>query len=303
MNAPDTSSPQPLVTDHSVELPYGRLHVNDHPGREPAFVLMHGFPDDSRIYNRLAGLLAPQRVLSFDFVGYGRSDRPDSGALDADHHEHELTAVLDTLGIEHAALVAHDASGPVAIDHALSDPSRVTHLILLNTYFGRAASVQFPEMIRLLADPDLTPLADAMLDDADQRLWLLQHTARRFGIDAFDPAGIGAVAVLPQFFGDAENPHALPAIRAWTAGLFSALDRQDAVIDAGRLRDLDMPVTLLFGAGDEYLSSDLARELAAHFRQPTVHFVEDATHWPQWDQPDVVARHLHEAVGVRRVAS
>jgi hypothetical protein len=32
--------------------PGGRLHLTDHPGRQ------HGFPDDSRIYERLAPLLA-----------------------------------------------------------------------------------------------------------------------------------------------------------------------------------------------------------------------------------------------------
>jgi pimeloyl-ACP methyl ester carboxylesterase len=264
---------------------------------------MHGFPDDSRIYDRLSGLLAPHRVVSFDFMGYGRSDRPEPRALVVGHHEHELTAVLDILGIEHAALVAHDASGPVAIDHALSDPGRVSQLILLNTYYGHAVSMQLPEMIRLLADPNFTPLADALLDDADQRLWLLQHTAQRFGIDAFDPTAVGAVAVLPQFFGDADSPDALPAIRAWTAELFSALDQQDDVINSGRLRELDMPVTLVFGAGDVFLNPNSARELATRFSEPDLYFVDDATHWPQWDQPEEVARHLHEAVSVRRVPS
>ena len=35
----------------------GELHVTDCPGDEPALVLMHGFPDDSRIYARLVPLL------------------------------------------------------------------------------------------------------------------------------------------------------------------------------------------------------------------------------------------------------
>lgn len=57
----------------------GRLQVTDHPGSAPALVLMHGFPDDSRIYNRLVPVLSPRRAVAFDFLGYGGSDRPRPG--------------------------------------------------------------------------------------------------------------------------------------------------------------------------------------------------------------------------------
>jgi hypothetical protein len=75
-------------------------------------------------------------------------------------------------------------------------------------------------MIRLLADQNFTPLADAMIDDPDQRLWLLQHTGRRFGLDPLDPQGVG---VISQFFGEAGTPDTLAAILAWTGALFGAL--------------------------------------------------------------------------------
>ena len=88
------------------------LHVTDCPGDEPALILMHGFPDDCRIYNRLVPLLSPRRVVTFDFLGYGRSDRAQPGALGRADHIYQLGAVLDALGIETAVLVGHDASGP-----------------------------------------------------------------------------------------------------------------------------------------------------------------------------------------------
>ena len=81
-------------------------------------------------------------------------------------------------------------------------------------------------MIRLLADPAFTPLADAMVNDEGQRLWLLQHTATQWGLDALDPDGLAIRSILPQFFGDADQPDALAAIRAWTAALFDSLDNR-----------------------------------------------------------------------------
>ena len=113
------------VTSRQIPTAMGRLHVSDHPGDEPALILMHGFPDDSRIYNRLVPLLPPRRAVTFDFLGYGGSDRPPAGTLDGAGHRHQLGAVLDGLGVETAVLVGHDASGPVAVDYALAAPGRV----------------------------------------------------------------------------------------------------------------------------------------------------------------------------------
>jgi len=278
----------------TVPTPRGSLHVTDQPGDEPALVLMHGFPDDSHVYDRLMPLLAPRRGVTFDFLGYGRSDRTDASAGDiADHHQ-DLAAVVDSLGVEQVTLVAHDASGPVAIDYAIDEPGRVSHLVLLNTYYGHAPMLRLPEMIRLFADEHLAPLADALVADFDQRLWLLQYTAQRFGDEEVDPAGVGAVSVLPQFFGDGDTPDALDAIRAWTGALFADLDRHDDRIATGQLASLDVPVTLLFGALDEYLSPDLARHLAGLFPHTELRVVEGASHWPQWDQPEAVAQLVKE---------
>jgi haloalkane dehalogenase len=259
------TTPDATVTVHAIPVDDGMLHVTDQPGRAPTFLLMHGFPDDSRIYGRLAPLLAPQRVVTFDFMGYGRSDRPDPGTLTADRHHQELGAVLDALDLDRVVLVGHDASGPIAIDTAMRKPQQVEQLILLNSYYGHAPSLRLPEMIRLLSDHEFAPLADAMIDDPAQRLWLLGHTAQQFGLDPADPDGVGAVAVLPQFFGDTEHPHGLAAIRGWTTDLFNQLDRQDTTIASGQLRALDMQVTLVFGADDHYLTPALAHHLANHF--------------------------------------
>src|SRR5262245_32724639 len=185
---------QAAAVNRMVQIPGGRLHVSDHPGQDPALVLLHGFPDDSRMYERLAPLLAPRRAVALDWLGYGRSDRLTPGFDDA-QHQPQLRAVLEGLHLDRVALVGHDASGPDAIDYALHEPGRVDRLILLNTFYGHAAALRLPEMIRLLADPDLSPLADAMLEDPTLRLWLLGHTARGFGLDPTDQHGVAVASV------------------------------------------------------------------------------------------------------------
>ena len=269
----------------------GNLNVVDRPGEAPTVVLMHGFPDDHHIYDKLMPLLA-NRVVAFDWLGYGASDRPDERPFEHRARQAELTAVVAALPDERVVLVGHDASGPEAIDWAIGHPDLVERIVLLNTYYGSSRALRLPELIGLLAEPALAPLADAMLDDPQQRQWLLRYTGRQFGAVEGDDNGIAARAIMPQFFGD---PNALPAIRAWTADLPAALDRQDRLIAAGGLQTLEVPVSVVFGAADRYLGADLARHLAGLFANAELELIEDAGHWPQWDQPSAVAQAITTA--------
>ncbi len=282
---------EPTLAPHDrlVETPNGTLFVREMIGDNPPILLMHGFPDDHTIFEKLLPLLSPRRAAVFDWHGYGRSERSELGGFSMKEHGAELEALLDALDIERAVLVGHDASGPDAVAFAVAHPQRVTHLVLLNTMFGHLPSLRLPEMIRLLADPDLVTLADAMVNDDAQRLWLLQLTADHWGMDAGDPEGVAVRSILPQFFGSADQPDALAAIRAWTASLFDSLSEQDALADTGALRDLKVPVSIIFGEADRYLSPSLGHEIARLFTNPSLHLVPDASHWPQHDQPQVVA--------------
>src|SRR5262249_10439825 len=231
----------------AVRTPLGTINVSDHVGDGPAIVMMHGFPDDSHIYDRLSPLLNEYRVVTFDFLGYGGSERIEATAtIDRGR---ELAAVLDELDLDDVTLVAHDASGPVAIDYALDAPDRVHALVLLDVLYGHAPSLRLPSMIRLFADPESKPLADEMAADPNQLLWLLNLPGRQLGPGAeLAPDGIEAVAILPQFFGDAGSPGALAAVRAWTGRLFADLTSQDQRIAESELSRLAVPVTVAAGA-------------------------------------------------------
>ncbi len=284
------STPDHEYQSRLVETPYGRLHVRDVGGDGLPIVAMHGFPDDSRIYDRLIPLVAPRRVVTLDFSGFGGSDRGPYAALQPGQREAELTAVLTELGIDRCVLVGHDASGAVAVNFTLDHAESVDRLVLLNCYYGDAPSLQFPELIRLLGDPDFTPLADALMDDPKMREWILAHTQTRFGYAVGDPDGVVAASVAPQWFGEGTRPDALVAIRAWTAALFPDLEIQNRRIADGELNKLTVPVTVAFGEDDPYLNPEVARHIARHFPDATVHLIKNASHWPQWEQPEQTAR-------------
>jgi haloalkane dehalogenase len=58
---------------HYIPREHGRVAVCDYAGVGPAFVLMHGFPDNQSIYDDPVPHLAAagRRVVTFDFLGFG----------------------------------------------------------------------------------------------------------------------------------------------------------------------------------------------------------------------------------------
>jgi pimeloyl-ACP methyl ester carboxylesterase len=54
-----------------------RIYVRDHPGAEPAIILMHGLPDNLHLDDRLLPYLSPpRRVVAFDFLGGVQINHP-----------------------------------------------------------------------------------------------------------------------------------------------------------------------------------------------------------------------------------
>lgn len=90
-----------------------RIYVRDYPGKEPAYVLLHGFPDNCRIYEDLAPRLsaAGRRVIAFDFLGFGASDKPTNFRYDFEQQLADFNAVVNDLKLNSVIPVGHDAGG------------------------------------------------------------------------------------------------------------------------------------------------------------------------------------------------
>uniref|UniRef100_UPI0023F9BC04 alpha/beta fold hydrolase n=1 Tax=Caballeronia sp. BR00000012568055 TaxID=2918761 RepID=UPI0023F9BC04 len=71
----------PKFIEHRIPVTGGSLYVRDYAGNGPAFVPMHGFPDNLHIYDEIIPYLvsAGRRVVAFDFLGFGFSDKPGQG--------------------------------------------------------------------------------------------------------------------------------------------------------------------------------------------------------------------------------
>ncbi len=246
---------------------------------------MHGFPDNLHIYDRLIPYLRDRQVITFDFLGWGTSDKPADYPYTSKQQEGDLQAVLDTLEVEQVVLVPHDASGPVAINWALDHPERVSALVLLNTYYADAPTLRFPEFIALFADPAHATLARAMAQEPNVAQWLLRWQGEQFGAGAPEQGTLLPI-VLHQF---ADTPSTFPAFIALTSDLQATLQANTQRLPV--LKTFDRPVRIIFGAGDPYLNPGVAEQFHEAFPTSEL-FLLHKGHWPQLDGPEEVARLL-----------
>ncbi|WP_420455713.1 haloalkane dehalogenase [Rubrivirga sp.] len=117
-----------------------RIHVVDEGPRDaPETVLMlHGEPSWSYLYRRMIPPLvaAGHRAVSFDFPGFGRSDKPtDVGAYSYAMHRAALLGVVEQLDVRNVTLVVQDWGGLMGLPAAALDvPDRVARLVVMNTF-------------------------------------------------------------------------------------------------------------------------------------------------------------------------
>jgi haloalkane dehalogenase len=272
--------------EHLVPRGPHRLYARDHPGQEPAIVLLHGFPDDLHLYDRLVPELAPRRVVAFDFLGWGASDKPTGYRYTAANQTGDLDAVIQHLRLGPVVLVAHDASGPPAIDWALDHPERVAALVLLNTYYSRMPELRPPEAIRLFSTPVVRSVArpaSRLLGDLVFRRMYRWQVGRFFRDrqvrERFLPLLYRQFTASPSaheaFFG--LNRDLLPTIASRTANV-------------PRLRRFPRPVRVVFGAADPYLNRRVARRFHGLFPASELFLLDGARHYVQMDEPEQVAR-------------
>jgi len=272
--------------EHVVQRDSYHIYAREYPGEEPAIVLMHGFPDNLHLYDRLVPWLSSsRRVVTFDFLGWGASDKPVGYPYSAANQVLDIDAVVEQLKLEQIVLVAHDASGPPAIDWALGHPDRVAALVLLNTYYCAMPTLRAPEAIRLFSTPIVRNVARVVSKLFHNFLfrkmywWQVGKFMRDAAVrDEFVP-------LLYQQFAD--KPSTQPAFFSLNEDLPSTVRSRTKMIP--KMNTFRRPVRIIFGESDPYLNVGVARRFHELFPTSDLFLVGDARHYVQIDEPEKVA--------------
>jgi pimeloyl-ACP methyl ester carboxylesterase len=264
-----------------------RIYVRDYPGEEPAIILMHGFPDNLHLYDRLSPYLSPpRRVVAFDFLGWGASDKPPGYPYTTTSQVGDLDAVITQLHLQQVILVAHDASGPPAIDWALAQSERVAGLVLLNTYYCTMPTLRPPEAIWLFSTPVVRNIARPVSQMFGQ--WIFRRMYQWQVGKFFRNAEVRNkfLPLLYQQFDAA--PGARPAFFRLNEDLLPTIRSRTKMLP--KLREFRRPVRIIFGEADPYLNKGVAQRFHELFPVSELFLVPDARHFVQMDEPAEVAR-------------
>jgi haloalkane dehalogenase len=280
----------PSFVEHHVKREEGKVYAREYRGAGPAFVLMHGFPDNLHIWDDLLPYLitSGRRVVTFDFLGFGASDKPVGAAYSFEQQLGDLEAVVEGLGLGKIVPVAHDSSGIASINYALAHPEGVDSVVMLNSAYTEDSTVLWPEMITLFATKSLGALAVAIAQSPEQFGWLLNWQKQKFR-DALPEA---QKPHFDTFLGPliSENflaqPGSGPAFVQLAAQFFDAHTQNAKRLP--ELKALDVPVKLIWGQFDPYITVAVAERRKSQLKHSSLTVVP-AGHWLQIDEPQQVA--------------
>jgi len=252
---------------------------------EPVLVL-HGFPTASYDYARLVPLLAGRyRLILFDFLGFGFSDKPRPHRYSLFEQADIATAVAAHYGLTHCALLTHDMGNSVALEVLRRRAFQVDKMVMLN---GSVLLKYYQPLItqRLLLNPLTGPLL------AGLRLIGKRTFARQFGSVFAQPPGAAELAdfwSLITYNDGAGIYHRL--IRYLNERKIHEYEWLDALVNHTTM------LTIIWGQRDPVSVPQIADAVMKRRPDATYFRLNDVGHYPQWEAPEHTASLIREALG------
>lgn len=252
-------------------------------GLGPSVLFLHGasLGSSADVFLRNLGPFAKAgfRAVSFDLPGFGLSDIPAKQSVA--QQRNSIPKFIDAAGLGRTALIAHSRSGGFAIQLALEDPSRYSHVIILGT--GSLLPPQTQEQVGKYE------AVQARVDkEMAQKEPTLEDARKLLQADTFNHALIS------------EEDVAIRHSRMIGRNFMAHQERQNQDAPAGaaapakplweRLSELKMPLLMIFGREDRAHAGERAELLKQKQPQINLHIVNGCKHMVHWDAFDDLMR-------------
>jgi len=251
-------------------------------GQGPAVIFLHGasLGSSADVFIRNLGPLARAglRAIAYDQPGFGLSDVPTDHS--PAYRRDSIPKFIDALGLKKVALVGHSQAGNPAVQLALKEPERYSHIIVLGT-------------------GSLLPPLDGAGDSegaAQQRL------ERRMAAEEPTIEDTRKLLEANLFHHELITPDELALRHSRSIGqnfeAFVARSKQAEGAPAKeaktpiwqRLIELKMPLLMIFGREDRARAFDRATLLKQTYPQLDLHIVNGCKHLVPWDAADDFVR-------------
>ena len=255
-------------------------------GEGPWLTLLHGFPTCSWDWARLVPHLeGRRRLLMFDFLGFGDSDKPFRHAYSLLEQADIVEALWRRFEVETSEVVSHDYAVTVAQEllfreKACKLATRIESVTLMNG--GLYPAMHRPLRIqRLLSKPVLGPIVN---------LFVNEQTFRRNFATIFSkghPVSEAEMAEHWKAIARREGVRNYYRIARYMRERITYGERWKEALES-----CSVPVRFVWGMQDPIAGALMASHIRQRMPQAEFTALEDVGHYPQIEVPQIVAHHL-----------
>jgi proline iminopeptidase len=256
-------------------------------GRGSPLLMLHGGPGmNYRYMLALKELAKDFRLVLLDQRGSGRSFLSDLNTLTFANCVSDLECLREHLGIDRWALVGHSFGGFVALEYAIRFPTRVTHLVLLDT--GCSA-----KSVREMASSQLLRMGYSHgLASAAHRFFngSISRYQAPFVFLRFSRAYYYKLRLLP-LLRSITGIHRLKTAWYWFRYLFQTWD-----IEA-QLGSIEAPSLIIAGRYDFQFPEGLQLNMSTKIPKSELIIIEQAGHNTPMECPEQLTSHIRKFIG------
>lgn len=277
-------APPPVTEgERMVTVRGANLRVRDE-GSGPPVVFVHGFGSRLESWRLVQPVIAAEaRTIAFDQRGFGKSERPAGEEhYGVAAHAADLWALLDALdvaaGDTPVVLVGHSYGAGVVLEAALSEPGRVSAVVLVSPFVLDDQKNGFLRWAEL-------PLLGEWLYVTNGEAFAAERMALAFA----EPERFVTLDALEEI----EENQRLPGTRFAALATVRGMDYTNA---RERYRTLSRPVFIVWGERDKVTPVRGAGRVTDALPGATLTRVPGVGHMPSWERPEAVINAVRAAL-------
>jgi pimeloyl-ACP methyl ester carboxylesterase len=263
------------VQDKYINLGGHRHRYIEKGSSEHTLLLIHGISSSLDFYEQVIPHLSRSfRVLAIDLLGFGLSEKPRGKDYSLELYASLIREFLDKTGSlgEKLSATGHSMGGKYLLASALLNPGTYSRLVLSNT----DGFLHVPSFVRGMSLPGVRSMLKKIVTTENISAKMLNsafHDTKKVNVESYR-----------KILEIARDPDAFDTVMALNRNL-KKLDLNRTGLRR-RLGELTVPVLVIWGENDRYLSPSLARSVLDEIPSSKLVMFKECGHSPMLEYPE-----------------